>query len=224
MLYLPENLTQEWLSQLANEVSLKLKNKHNQPIRSSKIAHAFAEIFGYSDWKDLTVNVKSIPVKIILVRLPNNIKQDWISQFSNEISLKLKNKHNRTINSGDIRNDLADIFGHFDWNTLISTLSPKAVKVFIQRWEESERGWGTRPDGYSVHFTDEDRITFCNNFMNEQETRLGDSTPDEYDRPERGSVGELYVTLEKMEELIKSTNGIRIYDKNPDWTSEEPLY
>lgn len=23
--------------------------------------------------------------------------------------------------------------------------------VFVQNWEESERGWGTRPDGFTVH-------------------------------------------------------------------------
>ena len=24
-------------------------------------------------------------------------------------------------------------------------------KVFVVEWEEYEKGWGTRPDGYSVH-------------------------------------------------------------------------
>lgn len=25
------------------------------------------------------------------------------------------------------------------------------VTVYVQNWEESERGWGTRPDGYTIH-------------------------------------------------------------------------
>lgn len=26
--------------------------------------------------------------------------------------------------------------------------------VICQKWEESERGWGTRPNGYSLHLAD----------------------------------------------------------------------
>ena len=34
--------------------------------------------------------------------------------------------------------------------------SPKDNKneVVVQKWEESERGWGTRPDGFSLHLTE----------------------------------------------------------------------
>jgi hypothetical protein len=32
--------------------------------------------------------------------------------------------------------------------------------VIRQEWEESERGWGCRPDGYSLHLDKEDRNTY----------------------------------------------------------------
>ena len=32
--------------------------------------------------------------------------------------------------------------------------------VIVQKWEESERGWGVRPDGYSLHLTEADRKAF----------------------------------------------------------------
>lgn len=33
-------------------------------------------------------------------------------------------------------------------------------QVIVQKWEESERGWGTRPDGYSIHPDDAARKRF----------------------------------------------------------------
>ena len=34
------------------------------------------------------------------------------------------------------------------------------VKVFIIDWDEFEEGWGSRPDGYSIHLTREDAEIF----------------------------------------------------------------
>lgn len=54
------------------------------------------------------------------------------------------------------------------------------MKVICQKWEESERGWGCRPDGYSLHLTDADRKAFINSYWEE----MPDSEPDEYSRPD----------------------------------------
>lgn len=58
------------------------------------------------------------------------------------------------------------------------------MKVVVQYWEESERGWGTRPDGISVHLTDNDRQLYIQNYWR----KMPDSIPDEYSRPIEGKV------------------------------------
>ena len=52
-------------------------------------------------------------------------------------------------------------------------------KVFLQHWEESERGWGIRPDGCSLHFTLEDRQKYIDSIY---KNRNASNVPDEYDR------------------------------------------
>jgi hypothetical protein len=51
--------------------------------------------------------------------------------------------------------------------------------VLRQDWLESERGWGQRPDGYSLHLTRVD----VRQFVNEYWDRMPDEVPDEYSRP-----------------------------------------
>jgi hypothetical protein len=36
--------------------------------------------------------------------------------------------------------------------------------VFCQDWEESERGWGVRPDGHTLHLTREDRDAYVKGY------------------------------------------------------------
>lgn len=52
--------------------------------------------------------------------------------------------------------------------------------LIVQKWEESERGWGTRPDGYSLHLCDEDRKAYIRDYWNS----MPDEVPDEYSRPD----------------------------------------
>ncbi len=52
--------------------------------------------------------------------------------------------------------------------------------VFVQNWEESERGWGTRPDGWTIHSSlDQLRgyVKWFNKTFNNK-----DEAPDEYTR------------------------------------------
>jgi len=51
--------------------------------------------------------------------------------------------------------------------------------LICQKWEESERGWGTRPDGYSLHVTDADRKAFIKEYWD----GMPDTVPHEYGRP-----------------------------------------
>ena len=49
----------------------------------------------------------------------------------------------------------------------------------VQKWEESERGWGRRPDGYSVHPDEAARQRYIAAYW----ARQPKETPDEYSRP-----------------------------------------
>jgi len=62
------------------------------------------------------------------------------------------------------------------------------ISVFCQDWEESERGWGTRPDGHTLHLTKEAHREHVKNFYDNQHKIFLDhglkegDTPDEYTR------------------------------------------
>jgi len=77
-------------------------------------------------------------------------------------------------------------------------------KVFLQLWEESERGWGTRPDGCSLHIDNIELDRYVDNIYSDR----GDVIPDEYDRTIGGSI-EAFVDDELFNKVIVSKN-IRI--------------
>lgn len=60
--------------------------------------------------------------------------------------------------------------------------TPKQSTVVLQLWEESERGWGVRPDGFTLHLTMEDHKRFVADFWKRQKEVCGEETPDEYTR------------------------------------------
>lgn len=80
-------------------------------------------------------------------------------------------------------------------------------KVFMQLWEESERGWGTRPDGCSLHLSIEEKIIYINNVYN---SRNNLSTPDEYDRVV-GSEIEVFIE-DSLYESIKFSKSVRLFE------------
>ena len=51
-------------------------------------------------------------------------------------------------------------------------------KCIFQYWEESERGYGVRPNGCSIHSSLEEHITFINSIYSSRT----DEVPHEYDR------------------------------------------
>lgn len=61
------------------------------------------------------------------------------------------------------------------------TESPQKCLVIVQKWEESECGWGSRPDGYSIHLTEADRVAYL---KAESDSRHDEVVPDEYSRPD----------------------------------------
>lgn len=57
--------------------------------------------------------------------------------------------------------------------------SEKKYPIICQEWVESERGWGIRPDGCSLHLT----VADCKRFIKEYWDKMPDEVPDEYSRP-----------------------------------------
>lgn len=91
------------------------------------------------------------------------------------------------------------------------------MKLYIQYWEESERGWGTRPDGYSLHVTHQDALDYVKKAMKKQEdyfTSCGvNGVPDEYSRP-CGDPKEVEIrgNTKKARE-VKAKKSVRYYDQ-----------
>lgn len=52
--------------------------------------------------------------------------------------------------------------------------------VIVQNWEESERSWGVRPDGFTVHISKEQRDAYVS-WYNQTFNNLSEA-PDEYTR------------------------------------------
>ena len=58
------------------------------------------------------------------------------------------------------------------------------VPAYLLYWEESERGWGTRPDGVTIALTKEDIASAIKrHWDNEKKHNPSGETPDEYTRP-----------------------------------------
>lgn len=81
--------------------------------------------------------------------------------------------------------------------------------VIVQKWEESERGWGTRPDGYSLHLTEKDRRAYVDGYWADQ-TRRSPEPPDEYSRL-CGSPYTAEVDDATYAEVKATANGLRRY-------------
>jgi len=79
-------------------------------------------------------------------------------------------------------------------------------QVICQKWEESERGWGVRPDGYSLHLNDIDAKRYLDAYWAD----MPDKAPVEYERP-AGSSYKCIIDDETYQRLSASNGGIRIY-------------
>ncbi len=75
--------------------------------------------------------------------------------------------------------------------------------VWRQDWEESERDWGVRPDGYSLHLTTEDATAFAREYWK----RMPREVPDEYSR-ESGRPYKTLVGKKVYSEVKASRNGV----------------
>lgn len=75
-------------------------------------------------------------------------------------------------------------------------------------WEESERGWGCRPDGISLHSSQAHADQYIKEYWAKQPAG---PAPDEYSRPLSGMVEPFEVDDTLFKQLQNSKNGIRIW-------------
>lgn len=80
--------------------------------------------------------------------------------------------------------------------------------MVIQEWLESERGWGTEFDGYSVHKTSEDLKKYVQAYWDS----MPDTPPSVYSRP-TGNPELVEVPRELVDRVEASEYGIRVYTK-----------
>jgi hypothetical protein len=81
--------------------------------------------------------------------------------------------------------------------------------VVCDYWTESEAGWGQRPDGCSLHLTEEDHAAYVADYWAEEKKQNPSGrTPHEYSFPHKHTFIAL-VDWETYEAVRDSKNGIR---------------
>lgn len=79
----------------------------------------------------------------------------------------------------------------------------KLSTVVLQDWTEHERGWGTRPDGQTIHLTMEDRNEYVAGYNKEFNNEP--SAPDEYTAAD-GDGRPVTVGPKLFQKLVNQTN------------------
>lgn len=79
-------------------------------------------------------------------------------------------------------------------------------KVYLQHWEESERGWGVRPDGCSLHIDLENHKSYLQSIYDERDPM---NVPHEYERIV-GDVSEVLVSDTIFSQIIKTKGTLRL--------------
>lgn len=82
--------------------------------------------------------------------------------------------------------------------------------LVLQYWTETERGWGQRPDGISLHFNQEDRDQYIKDYWERQPDRINGRAPDEYTFPD-GDCVRVEVLDVLFTEVMQSEFGKRFY-------------
>ena len=95
-------------------------------------------------------------------------------------------------------------------------------KCFFQKWEESERGWGVRPDGCSIHLDTDSYKKYLNGIyvVRQNESII----PNEYDRIV-GDLIDCFISDDLFSNLIQNKS-IRLmeYEMNNLISLEEIIF
>lgn len=85
--------------------------------------------------------------------------------------------------------------------------------VYLETWTESEAGWGTRPDGVTLHLTREDYQKYVDEYWErEKKSNPSGATPYEYTRQDN-NLRMVMISNELFEELSKNQerHGLRLW-------------
>lgn len=86
------------------------------------------------------------------------------------------------------------------------------VPAFCQKWEEVERGWGERPDGFSLHISLEGLKRYVQAYWD----GMPDQAPEEYERP-CGTPYEVSITDELSRQIQEAGNGLRFWQHHYEY-------
>lgn len=90
-------------------------------------------------------------------------------------------------------------------------------QAFVFTWTESERGWGTRPDGYSVHISAEE----ARQYVDRHWAKFPDgAAPDEYDRPDSEKPFGVVLQDAAFARLLKEEKSIRLWEQDANIESQ----
>ncbi len=85
------------------------------------------------------------------------------------------------------------------------------AQLVKQYWEESEAGWGQRPDGYTLHLTEQDRKDYVREYWDKQPKG---PTPTFYFRPSGTPVTvNISKYSPKYKQVANSKNGAHFDDE-----------
>lgn len=87
-----------------------------------------------------------------------------------------------------------------------------ANTAYMLEWNESERGWGIRPDGISLHPSREACRTYLAEFGKRRNANI--EVPDCYDYPTSNTPKLVEVKDEVIEMFKDSPDGVRMFDKH----------
>lgn len=92
------------------------------------------------------------------------------------------------------------------WEVLNCTKEANMQIAVCQPWLESERGWGQRPDGFSLHQTQEHCTAYIKAYWDDQPKG---PAPDEYSRPDGNAY--LVKVSDELFKKLKKHKGCRYF-------------
>lgn len=88
---------------------------------------------------------------------------------------------------------------------------PTIFSLYAIEWVEHERGWGSRPDGFSLHRTPEEATEFIKDFWSRQPKEV----PDEYSRP-CNDKAKLIQVSESLHDYVVKYGSVWLHPRNEE--------
>jgi hypothetical protein len=92
----------------------------------------------------------------------------------------------------------------------VQTNKPTIFALYGIEWQESEKGWGIRPDGFSFHRTQQESEQFIKDFSAKQSREV----PDEYSRPL--GKARLIEVSEQLHDYVVNNGSVWLAPKNEE--------